>query len=123
MVKIDNNFLKEYLTLDREIKQKTKQRNRMKDEITKELNNRGGKAIVTRLFIASFELMKRVGYNVPDNIKQKYRKETEYNLLKVVERKPVVEPVERKDNDGGKKSSGVIKERPQLRKPSVKGMT
>ena len=88
MGKIDNNFLKNYLTLDREVKEKSKQLVDMKDKITKELKIRKGKSIITRYYIAIFQLMKRKVYKIPDEIKEKYRQpDKECNILKVIEKK------------------------------------
>jgi len=87
-MKIDNNFLREYISLDREIKDKTKKRNQMKKEIDRAIEERNGKSIITRFFIATHEITKRIKYNIPDEIKQKYKEENEYKILKVTERKP-----------------------------------
>ena len=126
MVKIDNNYLKEYLLLDREIKEKHKKYNQMKEEITKELKDRKGKAIVTRFFIAMFQLMKRTSYNVPTDIKNKYQQETEYNLLKVTERRPDLtidneEELEsrNKDQDDKKETKPKNENKPKKEKDTI----
>ena len=114
MSKIDNNFLKEYLTLDREVKEKNKQLNDMKDNITKELNARKGKSIITRGYIATFILMKRKIYKIPDEIRERYRQpDKECNILKVMERKAMGDTTETTDHD-----KQVTKRERAIRKPS-----
>ena len=104
MGKIDNNYLKKYLTIDREIKDKQKTLKQMKEEIVKEIENRKGKAIVTRFFIAMFQLQKRISYVVPVEIKQKYKQEMEYNLLRVTERRTGFDTTNKQvGNEGAKK--------------------
>ena len=91
MKKIDNKFLKEYLALDREVKAKSKQLATMKKDICKELDARNGKSIITRFFIAAYQITIRPVFDIPDDVKKKYKVEDrEYKLLKVTEKKAKV---------------------------------
>lgn len=88
MKKIDTKFLREYLALDREVKAKDKQLKQMKAQICKELDARKGKSIITRFFIAAYQIQIRPVFKIPDEIKQKYKVEDkEYKILKVTEKK------------------------------------
>jgi hypothetical protein len=87
MKKIDTKFLREYLALDREVKEKSKLLNEKKAAIIKELKARKGKAITTRFFIAAFVSATRTLYNIPTEIKNKYKEIKEYDQLKVTEKK------------------------------------
>lgn len=87
MIKIDNSYLKEYIELDRELKEKSKILSDMKDNITKELEARKGKAIITRFYIAAFTLSSRSIFNIPKEIKDKYKTIKPYKILKVTEKK------------------------------------
>ena len=123
MGKIDNNFLKEYLTLDREVKEKSKQLSDMKGMITKELNARKGKSIITRYYIATFQLMKRKIYKIPDEVKEKYRQpDKEYNILKVIEKQAMGDVNETTNfyNKQVRKKEGSKPSTPP--KPKVKGI-
>lgn len=80
---IDNGVLRKFVTLDKELKEKTKELKILKEQITAFLNSRDGKELVTENYIALFQLMDRSSYDVPKEIKLKYKKIKEIKILKV----------------------------------------
>ncbi len=86
MENIDDGILRKYVTLDRKIKEETKDLKTLKDQITAFLNDRNGKELVTENYIALFQLMNRSSYEIPKEIKLKYKEITEIKILKVNEK-------------------------------------
>lgn len=80
---IDNGVLRKFVTLDKELKEKTKELKTLKEQITTFLNSRDGKELVTENYIALFQLMDRSSYDIPKEIKLKYKKIKEIKILKV----------------------------------------
>jgi hypothetical protein len=87
MTKINNEYLKKYLEFEAEVKQASQQLKDMKKVIEDELAEKGN-VIKTRDYIAAFEMITRSVFNVPENIKDKYKTVREYDRLIVIRRKP-----------------------------------
>jgi len=86
MREIDNGALRKFIILDRDIKEKTKEYNTLKQKITDFLEKRDGKALVTKDYIAAFQLMNRTAYEIPKEIKAQYKITNELKILKVTEK-------------------------------------
>jgi len=86
MRKINNDYLKKYVDLDKEIKEKSKKLKLMKEEITNFLDSRDGKSLITKGYVASFIIQNRITYKLPDFIKCRYRDIKKLKILKVVKK-------------------------------------
>lgn len=84
----NNNFLGHYLSLDREIKSKSKEIARMKKDIVKFLERRENRSFITNNYIALLQSQMKTVYSIPDEIKIQYKSSKEYLLLKVAEKQP-----------------------------------
>lgn len=87
MITINNNYLSKYVKLDKDIKEKEKEREEMKKQITLFLNKRKGKELITQKFIAFFQNQKRTVYVIPEKLKPKYAQKNPVDILKVQEKK------------------------------------
>ena len=85
-MQINDKLLCQYISLDREIKEKEKIRESLKKSITAFLHERAGKSLITRNCIAHFNEQFRTVYNIPDELKNEYAEKKQYKILKVEEK-------------------------------------